>query len=443
VFQSSSYWEYSLAPENQVEAYQAQRKKVKAAETSLQEYADNAALRVADTLAQQIPEYMMAVRKTVISKAAANDPTAGLKKVAEAEKLDPEVFARWYKYLTAAEKLHPYLKGWDALMAKGGGSDEEARQMAEQFRDLVVKVIPEKKAVIAANQEMVRDYKPDANEATALLPGDLMQFELFQFKQQMVQKVMDTNHFYVWLDVVQGEDDQSYVKKDGIFEFKGKNLLRFLTADEKAKLDSMQAEIAALTKAMPKEYPYLMGLKDEAKPQNTKLNLRGNAHALGEEVPRGFPAILGNTGGEPLPFTHGSGRMELADAIVNHPLSARVMANRLWQHHFGRGIVDTPSNFGVAGERPTHPELLDYLASRFVESGWSMKAMHREIMNSAAYQLAYAPSEANTAADPDNRLLWRANFRRMEVETLRDSPSLCDRHDGRARRGRTAGREQS
>jgi hypothetical protein len=164
-----------------------------------------------------------------------------------------------------------------------------------------------------------------------------------------------------------------------------------------------------------------MGLKEEAAPKNIKLNIRGNAHALGEEVPRGFPAILGKTDGDPLPFTKGSGRMELAEAIVNHPLAARVMANRLWQHHFGHGIVDTPSNFGVMGERPSHPELLDYLAARFKESGWSMKAMHREIMLSSTYQLAYAHSEANAAVDPDNRLVWRANFRRLEVEALRDS----------------------
>jgi hypothetical protein len=183
----------------------------------------------------------------------------------------------------------------------------------------------------------------------------------------------------------------------------------------------MQAEVGKLTKAMPPEYPYLMALKDEAKPQNVKLNVRGNPHALGEEVPRGFPAILGHTDGDPLAFTQGSGRMELADAIVQSPLVARVMVNRIWQHHFGRGLVDSPSNFGMMGERPTHPELLDYLASRFVENGWSIKAMHREIMLSAAYQEAYQQSNADSTVDPDNRLLWRANFRRLEVEPLRDS----------------------
>ena len=416
IFASSGYWEYNLSPDKDVEAYQAQRKKVKAAETTLTDYAGDCAIRVAETLAGQIPEYMMAVRKVLLT-----DPKADLKKVAEIEKLDAETFQRWFTYLTKAEKLHPYLKSWDAAMAKGGGTDAEMRKTAEEFRDLVLKVIPEKKAVIAANQDMVRDYKPDANEATALLPGDLMQFELFQFKQQMVQKVMDTNHFYVWLDVVQGEDDQSYVRKDGILEYRGKDLLRYLTPEEKSKLDAMQAEIAALRKAMPPEYPYLMGLKEEAKPINVKLAIRGNAHNLGEEVPRGFPAILAKTNGEPLPFNQGSGRLQLAEAIVNHPLAARVMVNRIWQHHFGHGIVDSPSNFGMTGERPTHPELLDYLAARFIESGWSMKAMHREIMLSATYQRAYQHSEANEKSDPDNRLLWRANFRRLEIEPLRDS----------------------
>jgi len=416
VFANSGFWEYNLAAEQEVAAYQAQRKKVKAAEDALEEYAQASALRVAETLANQIPEYMLAVRKTVLSNAKAE-----LNQIAEAEKLDAETFQRWFKYLTATEKLHPFLKGWDALMAKGGGTDADARKLAEDFRDLVLKVIPEKNAVNAANREMVRDYKPDPNEATAMLPGDLVQFELFQFKQLMVQKVMNTNHFYIWLDVVQGEDDQSYVKKDGVLEYRGKNLLRFLTSEEKNKLDAMQAEVTALTKAMPAEYPYLMGLKDDPKPKNIRLNIRGNAHALGEEVPRGFPAILANTDGEPLPFTKGSGRLELAEAIVRHPLTARVMVNRMWQHHFGRGIVDTPSNFGMMGERPTHPELLDYLAARFVESGWSVKAMHREIMLSAAYQLAYQRSEANSSVDPDNRLIWRASFRRLEIEALRDS----------------------
>src|SRR5260370_36083973 len=103
------------------------------------------------------------------------------------------------------------------------------------------------------------------------------------------------------------------------------------------------------------------------------------------------------------------------------------MVRLMWVLHVGRRSGDATSIYGLTGERPTHPELLEYLASRFVESGWSMKAMHREIMLSAAYQSAYERKQANEAKDPDNRLLWHANFRRLEVEPLRDSMLLGTR----------------
>ncbi|HEX5500834.1 MAG TPA: DUF1553 domain-containing protein, partial [Thermomicrobiales bacterium] len=123
------------------------------------------------------------------------------------------------------------------------------------------------------------------------------------------------------------------------------------------------------------------------------------------------------------PFEHGSGRLELARAIAdpNNPLTARVFVNRVWQQHFGRGIVGTPSNFGLLGERPTHPELLDHLASRFIDSGWSVKRLHREIMLSATYRLASTFEAANDERDPGNRLLWRMNRRRLDVEAWRDA----------------------
>jgi len=128
--------------------------------------------------------------------------------------------------------------------------------------------------------------------------------------------------------------------------------------------------------------------------------------------------------GEPARFTKGSGRLELAESIVSpaNPLTARVIVNRIWKMHFGQGIVRTPSNFGQLGGRPTHPELLDYLASQFVEKGWSVKALHREILLSATYQLSADYNGANAAKDPENRLLWRANLRqRLDAEELRDS----------------------
>jgi cytochrome c553 len=172
---------------------------------------------------------------------------------------------------------------------------------------------------------------------------------------------------------------------------------------------------------LPPRPPVIHSLTEGKKIANLKVHLRGDPTKLGEEAPRRFPAIL--AGDEPPPFTHGSGRLDLARAIAgkDNPLTARVMTNRVWGHLFGRGIVGTPSNFGTLGERPTHPELLDWLASRFMAEGWSVKKLIRTVLVSEAYQRASAFDESNAKTDPDNRLLWRMNRRRLEVEPWRDA----------------------
>src|SRR5262249_9064652 len=154
---------------------------------------------------------------------------------------------------------------------------------------------------------------------------------------------------------------------------------------------------------------------------NMKIHLRGNPTRTGAEVPRRFLAILASA--EPPAFSQGSGRLELARAIAgpDNPLTPRVIVNRLWQHHLRRGIVGTPSNFGTLGDRPTHPELLDYLAGRLVTQGWSLKAIHREILMSATYRQSSDDNPANSNLDPDNRWLWRMNRRRLDVEAWRDA----------------------
>jgi hypothetical protein len=156
-------------------------------------------------------------------------------------------------------------------------------------------------------------------------------------------------------------------------------------------------------------------------PQNVALQIRGSPTNLGPVIPRRFLALFSR--GQPTPFQENSGRRELAQAIVTEagPLAARVIVNRVWKHHFGKGLVETPSDFGFQGERPSHPQLLDDLASRFVQHGWSLKWLHREILLSATYQQASMPRERQQAVDPDNRLLARMNRRRLEVEAWRDA----------------------
>jgi hypothetical protein len=153
------------------------------------------------------------------------------------------------------------------------------------------------------------------------------------------------------------------------------------------------------------------------------MQIRGSSTNLGPNVPRRFLSVL--SPGDPRPFKQGSGRLELARAIVTDaaPLSARVIVNRIWKHHFGRGLVETPSDFGAQGDRPTHPQLLDDLAARFIANGWSMKWLHREILLSATYQQesGIRSQESGVRADPDNKWLGRMPRRRLEVEAWRDA----------------------
>lgn len=155
--------------------------------------------------------------------------------------------------------------------------------------------------------------------------------------------------------------------------------------------------------------------------EDMHIALRGNLLKPGEIAPRRFLRVI--AGDERPRFTDGSGRLELARAIASphNPLTARVIVNRIWQHHFGRGIVASSSNFGAMGQRPTHPQLLDWLASRLVGSGWSLKRLHREILQSATYQLSTQYDEKNDRIDSGNRWLWRKNRRRLDVEAFRDS----------------------
>lgn len=419
VFASSGFKEYIQSPVEAVENYRTQHAKVRAKAEEIEEFAENAGYRIAETLATEIAQYMLAVRKALVTK-----PRPDLERLAAAEKLNPALFQRWFVYLTEAEVQHKYNQPWHALMVQGGGTEAEARKVVENYKELVLSVIAEQKNINSYNRDLKRNRKPEPNELQVKLPGDLVQFELFQFKQQLVQKVPETSRYYLWIDVVDGptEDPENYPDREAVFQYatRRQNIEKFMNTDEKSKLATLQGQLAALQKALPPGYDFLMGL-EETDPTSLKTHLRGNAQNLGDEVHRGFPAVLAGTDGEPMPFKQGSGRLQLAEAILQHPLAARVMVNRVWMHHFGRGIVDSPSNFGTLGERPTHPELLDYLASRLIENKWSMKALHREIMLSSTYQLSAKPSSANSAVDPDNHLFWRANLRRLEVESLRDA----------------------
>jgi Protein of unknown function (DUF1553) len=163
-----------------------------------------------------------------------------------------------------------------------------------------------------------------------------------------------------------------------------------------------------------------MVVNDLPKPVQSHVFLRGNPGNLGPAVPRQFLGVL-QPGRQH--FTEGSGRLELARAIADprNPLTARVLVNRVWQHHFGKGLVTTPSDFGRRSDPPSHPQLLDWLADRFVKGGWSVKQLHRTMLLSATYRQSSSDRPEAVAKDPENRLLWKFNRQRLEFEALRDS----------------------
>lgn len=166
--------------------------------------------------------------------------------------------------------------------------------------------------------------------------------------------------------------------------------------------------------------PRAQSVEDVEQPQPGHVFLRGKPENKGEKVQPQFLQIL--AGEQRKPFTNGSGRLELAQAITDktNPLTARVFVNRVWLHHFGAGLVRTPSDFGTRGETPTHPELLDFLARTFVENGWSVKKLHRLILLSRAYQQSSTDNPTARQLDPENRWLWHFNRRRLDFEELRD-----------------------
>jgi hypothetical protein len=200
---------------------------------------------------------------------------------------------------------------------------------------------------------------------------------------------------------------------------------------DEAKDDIRRARVRLERSTQPPEVTdgdamLVMAVSESSEIADTKLRIRGEPEEYGREIPRGFLTIASLEENPKLTPSH-SGRVELTDWLTrpSNPLTARVMVNRVWQHLFGRGMVSTVNNFGANGDRPTHPQLLDHLATNFVEQGWSVKRLIRSIMLSRVYQLSCDEDAAALAADPDNHLLWRMNQRRLEAEAIRDGMLLA------------------
>ncbi|MCI0419988.1 MAG: DUF1553 domain-containing protein, partial [Acidobacteria bacterium] len=403
-----------------VAEYQAHQKRIKDQETAIKQFLEAQSSELGEILAHQTSDYLRAVWRIL------GPEKLDLQKVAKDADLDDETLQKWVKYLGNPQKDHPYLKTWNELLARQGPAEEAAR-FADELQALVLGILAEKKKVDEDNKILMALANPEKKkfgieDDSRLLPNRFATIADYCVGCDVAAKYIERNKFVFWSELFASKRlmaDNVTWTTDGVFYYPEGKLERFLSGPWKSHLDSLRGQLAALKKAVPPPYPYLHVIADVQHPADLRIHLRGSPYNLGEEVPRKFLEVLCEP--KPAVFKKGSGRLELAEAIATHPLAARVIVNRIWERHFGRGIVSTLSNFGQFGERPTHPDLLEYLASRFVEGNGSMKALHREIMLSETYRLSSEKSEPNFAADPDNQLYWRANRRRLDIEAIRDS----------------------
>jgi len=420
VFGATEYQEVPLASAAVVEQYKAQQKGIREQEEAVQKFLKAQTQALSEILAHQASAYIQGAWRVL------GPPKLVTSIVAATEKLDEELLRKWIKYLSNREKDHAFLNRWFGLLARGG-PEADVRKIAEEFQAVVLGVVAEKKEIDENNRFLVAQANPGrrkfgAEDETRLFPNRFTSVADYCVGCDVALKTMAREKYVLWTELFAPKRrlaDNLTWTEDGVMFFPEGRVERFLSGPWKNHLDVMGARLEKLKKESPPPYPYLHVIADVKEPADLRLHIRGSGYNLGEPVPRGFPDVL--CAREPAVFRNGSGRKELAEAVASHPLTTRVMANRIWAHHFGRGIVGTPSNFGQTGERPSHPELLEYLASRFREGGWLMKALHREILLSATYQLGNDRMELNVQADPENRLLWRANRRRLDLEAMRDS----------------------
>src|SRR5260221_63334 len=347
-------------------------------------------------------------------------------------KLDPGVAQRWMNSLeTWSKSHHPIFAPWFAFSAL---PEEEFEAKAGE---LAAKFAGASNGTNAINPEVTRMFTeaPGSLKEVAGRYGKLFGEVDKQWRELLAAKGQTNNASATNALQPSALPDsnrealrQILYGEDAPPEVEAGSLRRLLDTPAQQKLRALQRKVDELDATHPGAPPRAMALEDNSSPSKPHVFVRGNPNNQGEEVPRQFLQVL--AGEKRQPFQHGSGRLELAQAIAstNNPLTARVLVNRVWLHHFGATLVRTPSDFGTRAEPPTHPELLDYLASRFMEGSpsegkgkpagfgaWSLKALHRLIMLSSAYQQSSENNLQAAKIDPGNQLLWRMNRGRLDI----------------------------
>jgi cytochrome c553 len=375
-----------------------------------------------------------------LARQLADRPNVVLEKlsflVGKPDDLRPKLVERWRDYLKSKSRsADPVFGVWFELAAVDegkpeagkpeAGKPEAGKPMASDFVSLSRPVIDRLLARPEGLQE--GQINPRVKAALAARPP-LTRAEIARFYGELFQDALQA-----WLAAGGNSDAegklpadlrqlaQPLIAKDGPVDLAGSDLKGVLNRAEGNQERELRKKIDAFQANSPAAPPRAMVVADNAQPHNPRVFIRGNPARPGKEVPRQFLLVAATA--ERQPFRRGSGRLELAESIVapSNPLTRRVLVNRLWMNHFGEPLVATPSDFGIRAEVPPQHAALDYLAATLLERDWSQKAIHRELVLSTVYRQSSVDRPDARAVDPENRLYWRMNRRRLEFESLRDS----------------------
>jgi len=388
-----------LVPDAEADRYFSHQKQIGLKKQQVANIVDEqTAARVIRSL-PELPKYLVAAREVArMRKPGASAPVAtgetaagpattdAVKHAASKYALNPDMLGRWVKYLKPTAEVRPHL---DRLM----------------------------QATAAKLPAVAEEYRKGFEETASKRYGDLTEWrskfnEALAKEEEPPEKPIffaGQNRFFT--ETITGKGPLGVAKEDRE---------KIFSPESMARLASLETEQEALEKTLPVKPPMANAVAEE-EPYQQHVFIGGNVRALGDEVPKAFPAVL--THDEQPEISSVSGRLELALWLSSgdNPLTARVMVNRIWQWHFGEGLVRTPNNYGRLGALPTHPELLDFLTSEFVRRDWSVKQMHRLILLSSAYRMSTETTRQASEKDPDNRLLSHFSRRRMSAEEIRDS----------------------
>ena len=372
-------------------------------ESELKKFVSDKETELLTKMRRQAGDYLLAAHDSKKQKDEGKQDS-----VVRERKLSPRVARRWMERLSNASANDPIFGAW-IQFAKLEATNFAASAKA-LTKTLTTNQLNPLVAVEFTNAPAsLKDVSERYNKVFATIDK---QWREVSAKTNAPMSLTDTNAESL---------RQMLYASSSPFKLGQDELKRLFDTPAQQKQRALKRKIDELDATHPGAPPRAMALVDKSTPVDPVVFIRGNAGNRGPKVERQFLEVLSH--GKREPFKKGSGRLELAQEIAstNNPLTARVLVNRVWMYHFGAPLVRTPSDFGTRSDPPTHPELLDFLASRFMADGWSLKKLHKLMMLSSAYQQRSDIDAAKAAIDPANELLWRMNRRRLDFEAMRDS----------------------